>query len=86
MCAAIGECGKFIGRGRAAAAPPAARRPCSFSLLLRPLLAELVQLRDLLANLLALGFAHALEPHAPFGRQPVERHRHLAMIDDRDVA
>ena len=37
-------------------------RPCSFPFLLQPLFAELVQLRDLLAHLLSLGFADTLEP------------------------
>jgi hypothetical protein len=50
---------------------------------MRPLFTELVHLRDLLPHLPALGFAHPLKPRSPLGRQPVERHRHVAI--DRDI-
>jgi hypothetical protein len=64
----------------------ASSQPCtrSFVLLLRPLLTELMHLGNLLANMLTLGFVYALEPHAPFSGQPVERHRHVTI--DRDIA
>jgi hypothetical protein len=51
---------------------------------LRPLLTQLMHLGNLLANVLTLGFAYALEPHAPFGCQPVQRHRQVTI--DRDIA
>ena len=70
----------------AAAGTPRRRRPpctCPFTLLLRRCSRNWCNCATCCRTLLPLGFADPLEPHAPFGRQPVERHGHAAI--DRDI-
>ena len=78
-----GRMGRRVGRDRRVRQahrprPVGDAGPRRLALLVRPLLADLVQLRHLMPDLLALGLAHPHHPQVPpgdrVGRQPVQRH------------
>ena len=58
----------------------------ALAFLRQALLAKLMQLGDLPADLLPLGLFHFHQPHSPARGQAVQRHRQLAAIDHRHVA
>ena len=63
--------------------------PGRLTLQLRPFFPHLVQLRHLATDLLPLRLGHPHHPQVPsrdpVGRELVQRHRHVAMIDHRDI-